>query len=100
MPGINYSQPILGAGASAQTDFAAARARTGLNFQGAAHFKRGVKAELGLEAFADALAARLGLAREGPAGPPLLADRVNLGLYRSEVSASFRGGSRAFGTVL
>src|SRR3990167_2352358 len=56
MPGINYSQPILGAGASAQTDFAAAKARTGLNFQGAARFKRGIKAELGVEAFADASA--------------------------------------------
>ena len=56
MPGINYDQPLLGAGASAQTDFAAAQARTGLNFQGAARFKRGIKAELGLEAFANASA--------------------------------------------
>lgn len=56
MPEIDYSQPILGAGASAQTDFAAAQARTGLNFQGGARFKRGFKAELGVEAFADASA--------------------------------------------
>lgn len=54
MPGIDYSQSIVGAGASAQTDFAAAQARTGLNFRGAARFKRGFKAELGVEAFADA----------------------------------------------
>jgi hypothetical protein len=56
MSGIDYSQPIVGAGASARTDFAAAQARTGLDFRGAARFKRGVKAELGVEAFADASA--------------------------------------------
>jgi hypothetical protein len=56
MAGIDFSRPILGAGASAKTDFAAAQARTGLNFTGNARFKRGVKAELGVEAFADASA--------------------------------------------
>lgn len=56
MAGVEFSQPILGAGASAQTDLAAARARTGLNFRVAARFKRGLKAELGVEAFADASA--------------------------------------------
>ncbi|MFZ7115652.1 MAG: hypothetical protein ACO1G9_09765, partial [Bacteroidota bacterium] len=56
MAGIDFSQPILGAGASAKTDFAAAQARTGLNFIGEARFKRGIKAELGVEAFANASA--------------------------------------------
>lgn len=56
MAGIDFSQPILGAGASAKTDFAAAQARTGLNFMGQARFKRGIKAELGVEAFANASA--------------------------------------------
>src|SRR5690349_21366126 len=56
MAGIDYSQPILGAGASAQTDFAAAQARTALNFRGTARLKRGINIELGLEAFADASA--------------------------------------------
>jgi hypothetical protein len=56
MSGIDLSQPLLGAGASAKTDFAAAQARTGLNFMGEARFKRGIKAELGLEAFVDASA--------------------------------------------
>ena len=56
MPGIDFSQPIIGAGASAHTDFAAAQARAGLNFQGVARFKRGLKVELGVEIFADASA--------------------------------------------
>lgn len=56
MPGIDYSQPILGAGASAQTDFAAADARAGLNVQGFGRFKRGINTQLGVEAFADASA--------------------------------------------
>lgn len=56
MAGVDFSQPILGAGASAKTDFAAAQARTGLNFIGDARFKRGIKAELGVEAFANASA--------------------------------------------
>lgn len=56
MAGVDFSQPILGAGASAKTDFAAAQARTGLNFIGNARFKRGIKAELGVEAFANASA--------------------------------------------
>lgn len=56
MAGVDFSQPILGAGASAKTDFAAAQARTGLNFIGNARFKRGIKAELGIEAFANASA--------------------------------------------
>ena len=56
MAGIDFSQPILGAGASAKTDFAAAQAQTGLNFIGDAKFKRGFKAELGVEAFANASA--------------------------------------------
>ena len=46
------------------------------------------------------LATRFGFAREAPEAGALLADRVNLGLYRSEVSASFRGRSRASGTML
>lgn len=56
MAGVDFSQPILGAGASAKTDFAAEQARTGLNFIGEARFKRGIKAELGVEAFANASA--------------------------------------------
>lgn len=31
---VDFLQPILGPGASTQTDFAAANAKTGLNFQG------------------------------------------------------------------
>lgn len=54
---MNFSQPILGAGASAKTEFAAAQANAGLNFLGSARFKRGLKAELGLRAFVDASAA-------------------------------------------
>ena len=56
MAGVDFSQPILGAGASAKTDFAAVQARTGLNFIGNARFKRGIKAVLGVEAFANASA--------------------------------------------
>lgn len=56
MSGIDFSQPLLGAGASAKTDFAAAQARTGLNLIGDLQFKRGIKANIGVEAFADASA--------------------------------------------
>lgn len=48
---MNFSQPVLGAGANAKTDYAAAQANAGLNFIGSARFKRGLKAELGLRAF-------------------------------------------------
>lgn len=53
---MNFSQPVLGAGANAKTDYAAAQASAGLNFIGSARFKRGFKAELGLKAFVDASA--------------------------------------------
>jgi hypothetical protein len=56
MAGVDFSQPILGAGASAKTDFAAAQARTGLNLIVNGRFKRGINAELGIEAFANASA--------------------------------------------
>jgi len=54
MPGINLSQPLLGAGASAKNDWASASARTSLDFTAKAEFKRGVNAVIGLEALASA----------------------------------------------
>src|SRR3712207_466120 len=54
MPGINLSQPLLGAGAAAKNDWASASARTSLDFTAQAEFKRGVNARIGLEALASA----------------------------------------------
>ena len=56
MAGINLSRPLLEAGASAKCDFAAAAARTGLDFDLDLKFKRGAKLEIGLAAYADASA--------------------------------------------
>jgi hypothetical protein len=54
MPGVNVSQPLLGAGASAHNDWAAASARTSLDFSARAEFKRGINVVIGLEALAQA----------------------------------------------
>src|SRR5690349_8605 len=56
MAGLDLSQPLLSAGASAKCDFAAAQARTGLDFDLDLQFKRGAKLEIGLGAYADASA--------------------------------------------
>jgi hypothetical protein len=54
MPGINVSQPLLGAGAAAKNDWASASARTALDFTAQAEFKRGVNVTIGLSALAQA----------------------------------------------
>ena len=54
MPGVNVSQPLLGAGAAAKNDWAAASARTSLDFTAQAEFKRGVNVTIGLSALAQA----------------------------------------------
>lgn len=56
MPGVTLSRPLLEAGASAKCDFAAADARTGLDFDLDLKFRRGAKLEVGLAAYADASA--------------------------------------------
>ncbi len=56
MAGVNLSRPLLEAGASAKCDFAAADARTGLDFDLDLKFKRGAKLEIGVGAYADASA--------------------------------------------
>jgi hypothetical protein len=54
MPGVNLSQPLLGAGAAAHNDWASASARTSLDFSARAEFKRGINAVIGLDALAQA----------------------------------------------
>jgi hypothetical protein len=54
MAGINLDQSLLGAGASAQNDWASASAQTALNFTGQAQFKRGFIVAIGLDALASA----------------------------------------------
>jgi hypothetical protein len=54
MPGVNLSQPLLGAGAAAKNDWAAASARTSLDFTAQAEFKRGLNVTIGLSALAQA----------------------------------------------
>ena len=54
MPGVNLSQPLLGAGAAAHNDWASASARTSLDFSARAEFKRGINVVIGLEALAQA----------------------------------------------
>ena len=54
MPGVNLSQPLLGAGAAAKNDWAAASARTSLDFTAVAEFKRGINVTIGLSALAQA----------------------------------------------
>jgi len=54
MPGVNVSQPLLGAGAGAKNDWAAASARTSLDFTAQAEFKRGINVTIGLSALAQA----------------------------------------------
>ena len=57
MPGIDFSTPLLGAGAQAKNEWASASARTSLTFTGAAQFRRGINVEIGVEALATADAA-------------------------------------------
>lgn len=54
MPGVDLSQPLLGAGAQAKNDWAAASARTSLDFTAQAQFKRGFNVAIGLSALAQA----------------------------------------------
>jgi hypothetical protein len=54
MTGLDLSQPLLGAGANARTDLAAAQARAGIDLQAAGAFKRGLQVVLGISAFANA----------------------------------------------
>jgi len=54
MPGVNLSQPLLGAGAAAHNDWASASARTSLDFSARAEFKRGINVIIGIEALAQA----------------------------------------------
>src|SRR5437667_8108300 len=50
----SISQPLLGAGAEAKNDWAAAKAATSLTFTGEAQFRRGVEVAIGLNALATA----------------------------------------------
>lgn len=54
MAELDLSQPLLGAGASAKTNFAAAQARAGIDLRAAGKFRRGLAADLGISAFANA----------------------------------------------
>lgn len=56
MSGVNFSRPLVGAGASISNDVASAAATTGIDFAASAELNRGFKAELGITAFADASA--------------------------------------------
>jgi hypothetical protein len=50
----DFSQPLLGAGAGAKTDWSRASASTALTFTGVGEFRRGFEVEIGLNAMASA----------------------------------------------
>lgn len=54
MAGLDFSRPLVAAGASAGNDWASANAETGLDFTGRAQFRRGANLQIGLSALATA----------------------------------------------
>ena len=54
MAGVDFSRPLVAAGAGAGNSWASASAETGLDFSGRAQFRRGVNLEIGLAALATA----------------------------------------------
>ena len=54
MAGLDFSRPLVAAGAIAGNDWASASAETGLDFTGRAQFRRGLNVQIGLAALATA----------------------------------------------